>query len=342
MIKTLLLCVVLVFFSVLYCFSKKAFFKKILDLMGIILIIFFYSNNRWNNDYEAYSGSYFSSPELYAEKGYVILVELVKIINGNFNYILFLVSIFIIYTMYTSLKKSNLFLMCIFYFIYPFILDLNQIRNTIMIFCIVNSLRLFNDKRKVLSYMFFIVAITFQKLGFIYIPFILFLKNKTIKFMYVFSILCYFLSFLVCSKLEEILILLTRYGLLKGITMKLNIYTRSFSFSTLILWTTIFLFDIFFIKKLRGQKKEENLEIYYKFLLYAGSLIPLFCVVAELNRIYRNIFFLKYIILLSLISDKKNITKICIVLITTVTSLFLLFLLYLRGLEIDKTLFSFF
>ncbi|MGL5931836.1 MAG: EpsG family protein [Cetobacterium sp.] len=337
MLKTISLILILFYFN-FFVGNCNKYFRKIYGLLFSILIIIIITNNKWSNDYEAYSGIYFEMPEIYAEYGYVILIKIIKFFNLRFSSVLFFMSIFLLYLLKNIKNKYYILLL---YLIYPLVLDLNQIRNTIMIFFIILSLESVYKNRTIKSYIYLIVSISIQSLGYVYIPFYLFFKNKKINTCYKYTGFLYILNTIICIFLYKILINIQRLSILNRVILRAIHYSRSVSYSTLILWTGLFLVDIYIIQNLLKQNKDgDNCFVYYKFILYSGSLIPFFAVVSELNRIYRNIFLIKYIYIFYLI-EKNKIKPIRYFLLYFFINIILLFLLYVRGLEIDKTIFSF-
>ena len=109
---------------IFFAINKDIKQSNAIGLLFLILLAIIFSFNNGNQDYQPYL-DIFKNPESYGEVGYLLLVNLVKYIGGGHSVIVFLVGVFLTVTLFRlfSVFKANFLIICILYFIYPFIFD---------------------------------------------------------------------------------------------------------------------------------------------------------------------------------------------------------------------------
>lgn len=337
----LVIYIITLLFLAIFLSLKNMKFLKIILFIGVLLLII---TNRWSNDYEGYATLLYNTPEVYAEKGYQVLINLIKIFSGNFRWVLYLISILYFMIRKKTILKEGKINVEVLYLLYPFILDLNQWRNTLMYFCFVLAIY---SKSKIKKIWLLVVGTSFQILGVVYLIINLLLKIKIERIKKYWKRL-YFLTLILSFKLNKIIIFLPNNNLFYRIKTKLLYYTREFNIETLFLWGGIVLVDIYVFdylyKKINVLEIEQKIffEKVYKTILLLGIISPLFTVVIELNRTYRNIFLLKYIVI-SLFSKKMNkLERLIIYSVMLSINILLLGYLDFKGIKIIRTIFSWF
>lgn len=335
----LVIYIITLLFLAIFLSLKNMKFLKIILFIGVLLLII---TNRWSNDYEGYATLLYNTPEVYAEKGYQVLIDLIKIFSGNFRWVLYLISILYFMIRKKTILKEGQINVEVLYLLYPFVLDLNQWRNTLMYFCFILSIY---SKSRLQKIVLLIISTSFQILGIVYIIINLLLKIE-IKNIKKYWKIIYIVILSISFKLNNIIILLPNNFFFYRIKNKLLYYIRDFNVETLILWSIIVMIDIYMFDYI--YKKENIIETeqkiffekVYKIVLLLGIISPLFSVVIELNRVYRNIFLLKYIAI-SLSCKKFNLLeRTAIYTIGLSINIILLSYLEFRGIKIIQTIFS--
>lgn len=297
--------VVIFLFLPFIFFSINKDIKQSNNFGFLLLFVLFsiFSFNNGNQDYQAYL-NIFDEPESYGEIGYLFLVNLVKIFEGSHSAIVFIVGLLLLFTFYRLIKnfKANLSIICILYFIYPFIFDITQIRNTIMLCLVMNGLiEIYNNK---LTKGLFIILIGcfFHNFGIIYFLIIFIYKsyNKNILKLFTVGVGLVFLLPIFFTFILPVIPILRVQALVA------NYLSDSIKLHSLVIWGVdyfIFICIAFYLREYVAKKNGynvkfyENVEFLFKILLihiiFLGFLMYFF----EFNRVYRNSFILKYLYL---------------------------------------------
>lgn len=328
------LVVVFAFFSFLEVSLKKNNILKVLNFLLFNILLFLFMFNRENADYNNYVKAFnekLNNGEM--EKGYLTLVEIVKSLNGNHNWIIILTSILVFF--FLIYKKSYYSITFLFlYLISNFLYDLNQIRNILMISLIYITLEYLKKKKYKKVILLYIVAITIHKLACIYLLFYLlyFLLEKKYKKVIEKIFICLLflipIYFLFPEVIEKILQILSgRNSYFKGVNLG---YLVS-SFQVII--------DFILLKLLYEEKDDSN--IYVKFFIFTFLFFPICFISKELyTRIYRNSLFAKWYYVLNKMKN-KNIFERNLILILLILNAGISFLvMYFRSNEFIVNLFS--
>ena len=171
--------VVISIFIPLVVLSLNNDVKKVnfIGIMILVLLFLLFGFNNGNQDYQPYL-DIFDAPEEYAEIGYVYLVGFVKLIGGSHSTLVFIIRLCYVATLLRALVvfNGNVAVFFLIYFIYPFIFDITQIRNTIMFGFVLNALIFIYEGKWKSGWFFLVLGALFHNFGVIY--FLVFLIYK--------------------------------------------------------------------------------------------------------------------------------------------------------------------
>jgi hypothetical protein len=194
--------------------------KRILVYSLIILLIILFGGNTLNPDYQSYIMNYMWATGdtsvwnvKFSEVGYTLLVNLFAKTGLSYNIFLFFIAtigiILINKTVKLYISNTNAFY--IFYAFYPFLLDIVQIRNFIILSILVYSIRYLTENIKYGKSKFVIlifIASLFQMTALVYLPLVL-IKNKKqrylIRIMVIFSIVFSLISIIDSSIITSLM-----------------------------------------------------------------------------------------------------------------------------------------
>ena len=316
---TYIISVILIFFNSIFANIKKH--GKFISFLLVLFMWVLYWSNNYNPDYIEYLRMYKSmevgasifSPE--REFGYGILMKIFVTIGLDFD-VFIMIDTFICYCLiHSTVKKycDNYNYVYLLYFIFPFFIDVVQIRNFIVMSILIYSIRYLIEDYNIanIKYLFLIlIASTIHIFALAYIPFILIKidKNKYlirgIIFFTIFNNLIVLLNDRHIPFVDTILTSIFRYD---KIIFWLNSRTN---WGFLVSWfMQIFSFSLvyFSIKLLRNHSqiiKENKLNSYYKHIkfievVYLINLIsfiyfPLYILGSTYTRLIRNVLVLNY------------------------------------------------
>lgn len=325
MIQILYMFFVCLVFLISFVLNKRC--NKILLLLVIIYMIILMGGNTQNPDYQLYKISYESSHFYEKDIGYGFLITICKYINLNFNQFKLLTAIIGFLLIHFSVSKlvKNEWLFYLLYLIYPFFFDIVQIRNFLcMSFLIFATTLLTNNNRlnQIFFVLFVLIGASFQKIGLVYLPLILFInsKNKKIfKFILSFSIIFSVFIGLNKSLILNILANISLLNNLKGLENYMKINTN---YGWIILWLEQII--AFVISRLALQIIENGIKknlinkdsklykyvnIVYFINLYCFIFLPLFSLDENYTRIIRNVIPLNIILFVMILENKKQIVS---------------------------------
>ena len=286
---------------ILFSINRDIKQSNSIGLLSLLLLLLIFSFNNGNQDYKPYL-EIFNNPETYGELGYLLLVNSVKFLGGGHHTIVFLVGVFLTVTFFRlfTFFKINILIVCILYFIYPFIFDITQIRNTIMFCFVLNGLIEIHKNNFGKSLLFILIGSFFHNFGIIYFliaAIYKIYKDSINKIIFVGLFLTLFLPIFFSFILPEIPILRIQ-------SLVRNYLSGSIKLHSLLIWGVdyfIFIIVAFHVRKRilliyqLDKKTRENIEFLFKILLihviFLGFLMNFF----EFNRVYRNAFILRYL-----------------------------------------------
>lgn len=149
--------------------------SSLLYIIISIFIFYFLGLNTHNYDYYGYSHLIFNDPFYWSnDKAFIKLILIVKYFLLPYQTIPIIISLLIIFTIKKIKKILNIDVKIFFllYFIFPFVMDIIQLRNTIICFLFFNVILELseNNKKKALTYV--LISIFFQKIAILYLLFI--------------------------------------------------------------------------------------------------------------------------------------------------------------------------
>lgn len=286
--------IILLFISFIFaCLELKNKKIKKIGNIPILLGYLIYIFNKKNFDYPNYVLMFEALPsnKYNIEIGFLYLMKFFKYFYNSYDSVIFFVGTLFFYNYFFSKKNNyrmNSVIFCL-YSIYYFIFDINQIRNLVMITLIYMALNKgFKNNKK--YFILNLMAITFHKLGIIYLLFG-FLKKIEFKKFCKIIILGVGLSFL---SLE-----MFKYFSLNFYPEKSKFYfSLKPNYGVLVFYIMIAL-DLFIIYLAKGFKENSfKEETYLKFYLFMILFLPISALSLEIvGRVYRNTFLIKCIFL---------------------------------------------
>lgn len=296
-------------FGIVEVLKINIIIRKIVKVLGILIIFIIIGLNRWSYDYSNYINRYFDHLEQ-KEKGFVGLINLLKKYSPyqGHEVVIFIAGILMVILLIKISKNINLNFILLLYSIYPLILDINQTKNLYMyIFFYFGIIALKNNK--LLYFIIFnIIGISFHRVGILYLPIYVLKKipqKKIYKILLIISIVIFiFLDVGIVAAKKF-------YG------DKILMYIRDQSSLTPYFYLLMIFLDLILIyycnKKYKIIYKNSELNLYKIILIFPVIYIPFFFYVGNLGRIYRNLFLLKYIFYFKIIKKVNFKDKLLII-----------------------------
>lgn len=309
--------------------TKKVYFKCIQYFYVFVLFILF-AFNRDNADYRNYQSIFNGTYGVVKEKGYIFFNNLIKKCGGNYNFVLLILGILVILVIFKLYGVKKKITLIFIYAIHNMIFDIIQVRNLYCVLFILIGIK-YLQKRKDKIYLFYnFLAITFQKIGYIYIIFYIFNKFKLRTYI---KILLF--SFLISIISKDFLNLIAN-----NFFPEKAYYFQNTIRKGILIYYCLFIIDVFVVFYINYKKKiscEE--EVYIKFILFPIIFLPFggyFFILIE--RLWRNTFLLKLLYCLNLSKIKKKKLKY-IILILLIQQIFFLSIRLWRAPEVIMRLF---
>lgn len=279
--------------------SSMTLYKKYANVVIVTFLSALIALNRGNQDFENYV-EIFSSPNGYAEPGYYILIEIVKFLGGNrHEIILFVLAMFLFYV-FTKLNSEikNFGLVLSLYFIFPFPVDVVQIRNTFLFLFLINSLIEYLKGKHSWAVVNLILGCSFHYLGAIFLLLAFFLNFKKSK---IFTVLVPVASLSTALFGGSVLSIVTDFLQIRNLESYIVDITK---FRSPLVWGGSLLIDylilkIFYDKVVKMSVKPFDMHLIETliFILYAGFIfIGVLFHLDEFGRVFRMLFFAKYLL----------------------------------------------
>ncbi|MGU9336584.1 EpsG family protein [Clostridium perfringens] len=332
----------------------NAYYKKYIKFIPYLLLILMwiiYFGNYENPDYHNYLSNY-NNLEPGNDFGFFLLKNFFYTNNISYHTFLSIISAIGLFLIYKTIKKIgvNYSYIYILYFIYPFLLDVVQIRNFIIMSIFIYSIPYLlsnNNIDKIKYCILILIASTFQLTAIIYLP-IVFLPNiKKYRFskkIFILFILIIFIlslspSFLNLirktilslsedSRLESWMNIKSRYGFLIywGIQIINFILVKWCNDYLIKEEKSIIQINGISLKKFIFQKEFVNLVYYIN--MYAFLFLPFYRFQSTFTRFMRNIIILNLIVycVYNLVKKKLHKTRINFNLIILIYTLFLFYI----------------
>ena len=299
MIVYLSLVLSLFFFSILEMFIANKGYFKIIQQTYIIIIFLFFIFNRENNDYNTYLLVFDGTDGIIKEKGYLFLNILIKKLGGSYHIILLILGFLFIYVVFYLYKIKYKICFMFLYSIYIYIFDINQIRNLFCILFILIGIKFLQKNNQKFYLCFNILAILFQRLGYIYLIFFIFQKFKLKNYIKI-LILSFISGFFLIRVFEKIMFLFFPEKFFLYFSQKPNF--------GMLLYYILIIMDIYILKISKFKKIKQNESLMIKFILFPIIFLPYSSVVSLelINRIWRNALYIKWFYFLSRVKNRKN------------------------------------
>lgn len=283
--------------------------------MLILIIFILFSFNNENNDYLAYLQIF--ELENNVEKGYIYLIKIVKIIKGNHQVIVFTIGLVLAsYLLLKVLKRTKYPIFILFlYFQNNFIYDLNQIRNTLSYIIILYALEYLIKKENKKYIILNFLAISFQRIGIIYLFFYILSKIEIKK---------YYKILLFISSIGIFLLPILKIILLKLFPDKASVYFATKISKGYILYYILFLMDLVILKITNSfEIKSREDEIFLKFILFPAIFLPGGMLSIDLvSRPYRNALLIKWLFIFKKLENKKIINRVIVAILCILGAIF--------------------
>lgn len=288
--------------------------KRILTLLFPIILIILYGGNTVNPDYSAYEMNYLYDQYEHFEIGYTILEKLffsLGISYNGFRLVLASIGITLIHTTVKKIIPKRASLFYILYSLYPFMMDVVQVRNFLAMSIFIFSIHfLIEDKKnKDIKYIItIIIASLFQKTALIYLPFIFFLKiRKTGNFKLIYIIAIGTTVALVFIPAFKNIFSNFVYMILGSNETRLVVYAEAQVSLGYFVFVFIQLTNFMFLRyskktsensdaKKMCEKSKKFINVIYWLNVYAFMFLPLYIFQATYTRFMRNIFPLNIIV----------------------------------------------
>jgi len=287
-----------------------------------------YSNYLMRYNYIMQTGNIITSNQI----GFWLLMKIATIFGLEYNQFLMLLSILALLLIVSTVEKftTKPQLVYILYFIYPFLLDIVQVRHFLAMAIVVFSLRYLSNDGIQNSIKFIIgilIAYSIHYISIIFIPLIL-LKNIKIKKLY----LIIFIFLIIGIPLAYT----NLYQIIASYFVPLKIVELYFSDRVKIGFLLQFFIQtvIFVMVHLSKRFLEKNestnqfINTIYKTNLYLFLLFPLYIINGTFERAYRMIFIPNCIIFSIAFTKTKKNTKVLFLMVLLVF-VFILFIYYI-------------
>jgi hypothetical protein len=271
--------------------------NKLLLLLVIYCIFIFFtlSFNTQNQDYLDYV-EIFNNSGARIEIGYLYLVESLKYVGFTSHFsVLLTLSMLIVLTL-VRLNRYSPYLpaVLIFYLMFLFPVDVIQIRNTFVVFIILNAILFLHEKRYFSFGLLSFIAITFHYIAIVYIVTICASFSLRGKNAYLLILLSLVVSFFLINFALGATAFTKEFGSLAH-------YITKGKISSVLIWGSSVIFFIlvvkFFIFKSIASLKNKSPNVDFAYFIYTiilASLIflPGLYFLFEFNRVYRFILML--------------------------------------------------
>ncbi|OMF21227.1 EpsG family protein [Paenibacillus sp. FSL H8-0259] len=339
--------------------------SKILFVVLFSFMWMLFGWNTWNADYYGYQQTYYSigSYNIFYEYfeqfeiGYRYFSRFLFSLGVDYDTFLIVYSLIGLLLIGSTIIKftSKPGYVLALYFIYPFLMDIVQIRNFMAMALIIYGVRYLFSSKKVdlIKYVFFVfLAASFQSAGLFYLI-LLFAKMKSVKklvnWVTLITAFLVFMLFLMKSGYSVPFL-----GSVSYFSTKTSIITRIGYFFYFIIGFQLVRFSYEKIKDNIHEKELNNLstqkdhtiikmaDVIYKVNIIILSVYPLLFFSVDFIRLYRNILPISYILFSIAVSQSRN-KKMTIFKIVTIVFVFFsewLFAYYMSGSDVFYPIFE--
>lgn len=279
--------------------KSKIVYGALVALM-FVLMAYSYGNADFST-YEIYFriyGSDLSFSVLLLNNGlFKVLCALFTRIGLNYYHLLFFLTVVGLFNLYITAKRFIEYKSIVFslYFIYPFVMDITQIRNFVaMSFLLRGCVYLIDDdsktKKGIISFVIYNVVASLFHITFVFyfiLPLIRVINKKNLKYFVPIMLIG---EIVVFGQLQNIISILT------SIDKTEFYFSEHIGFVTLIIVVLYYLLVLFVVSYVSKAYPEKTwLSNIVKINLMLVLSLPVIYYSFEFMRLYRNIFFLNYI-----------------------------------------------
>lgn len=302
-------------FSILDYFTKiTPIKKKIIERIYIVFTFILFAFNRESSDYNNYTQIFNGNYGVVKEKGYVAFNYLIKSLGGNFNTVLFILGILMIFVLFEVYNCEYKLTLLFFYSFQCMIFDIIQVRNSFCLLFVLIGLK-FLTKKKDFWFLFFnLLAISFHKIACIYLIFYFLNKFKFKDFMR----LLFTLFIAGCFSVGILVTILKLFFPEKIVYISQNLR------SGMLIYCILFGINIFVCIVMNNRKNITDEEaVYIKFIIFPVIFLPFSGFIMELiQRLWRNTLLAELLYCLTYLKYKnkegKNIVLYLVLLIQQV------------------------
>lgn len=234
---------------------------------------------------------------LTTEIGFLGLVKLSVFFDLSYNQFLLIISFLALSLIYVTIKQytNNVQYILSLYFIYPFLLDIVQVRHFLAMSIVVYSMN-YLEKGKNFRYIIgILMAFSIQFSSIVFLPFLIIQKMK-IRQIWIISIIVIIagMFFVNTSYIVDIVTLIVSME-------KVNSYlSNRAKFGYLVQWAIqiLYMIPVYIIyKKLYNNNLNEKIiEIVYKINIYILIMFPIYTINLTSSRVFRMTLILNYIV----------------------------------------------
>lgn len=303
---TSILSVLLLFFNLMYSFGKRHIKVTAFSLLLFAWVLFWGSTI--NPDYRAYSLIYQSNAEIPTESmeiGYILLIKIGNLLGLNYQMFLLFISLFSFSIMHNTIRKytDNLNFVYSLYFLFPFFLDVVQIRNFVMMAIFIFSTRYLLSNEKLKYCLSILIASTIHITAFAYMPMVFInIKHKNILARWL-VILSLAISVVILLNNKQIPFL-NYLTIGTGIDKLESYFETKTRYGFLIFWgLQILSYAMMFITKKLYKKYDKKeicdqgryIELVYWINILSFVFFPLYLINSNFTRLMRNNILLNYV-----------------------------------------------
>ncbi len=286
---------------------------KIIDCLSLIFLIFISSYSKDYADYDNYLFMY-NNNEMITQLGLKFTMKIGNILSLTYNqYLIFINTLCYIMIFYIIKKLApNRSVVYLLYFIYPYFLDIIQLKNFIGESFLIFSVGILIINREKLKPIFiYLCSLGFHEAFILYLPY-WFIKKRILKKLIITSFVAFtviFISFyLKLGILEKLIFFLPEW--------KIRNYTDKIARIGWIIPLGYQLFSFYIVKVMLKKltkilyKKDRIFKKLDKLLTYSLVFLGLYYINGTFERLYRNLWIFNYIIASNYYIYSKNKKKI--------------------------------
>ena len=313
------LTVILTLLNMLLALTRKH--SKVIAMFLLLFMWLLFWGNTMNPDYEAYSSLYSNIQHGVAvfekvnmEIGFILIMRLCTLLGLNYTGFLALTTLCCYLMIHSAVKLycRNYNYVYLLYFIFPFFIDVIQIRNFIVMSILIYSVRFLvmgGVNGKIRYAILLLLAATIHRVSLVYLPMILIRSGKKNIFIYYLAMCSILFSILFLLNNKEIPIIGPYIEYYIGQSKYLSYFNVKARWgSVLFCYLQISSFIMIMLSKRIYYKYNKNLTTtyycdanrkYINIMYYVNLLLtiymPLFILNVNFTRIIRNIILLNYI-----------------------------------------------